>query len=104
MHDSFLNAARPREMVIRLLTNLKSLYLNVKDHQRALAAVERILLIRPIASAEIRDKGVILARLGRNKQALAQLEAYLSVAPDAADTERILAMVEDLRNGGGGDE
>lgn len=103
VHDSFLKTATKREMLVRLLMNLKSLYLNVRDHRRALAAVERILLIRPIAPGEIRDRGVILARLGRREEALEQLEAYLNVAPDAADSERILGMVEDLRGGGGGE-
>jgi len=104
VHDSFLKTARRQEMVIRLLTNLKSLYLNVRDHARALAAVERILLIRPIAPGEIRDRGVILARMGRRSEALEQLEAYLNVAPDASDSGRIQGMVEELRNGGNADD
>jgi regulator of sirC expression with transglutaminase-like and TPR domain len=99
VHDSFLRAAKRREMLIRLLTNLKSLYMNVEDHARALAAVERILLIRPIAPGEIRDRGVILARLGRRDEAVAQLEAYLSVAPQATDSERIEGMVRELKGG-----
>lgn len=99
VHDSFLKTARSQEMIVRLLTNLKSLYLNVRDFPRALAAVERILLLRPIASAEIRDRGVILARMGKKDEALEQLEAYLSVAPEAADSQRIKGMVEGLKNG-----
>lgn len=99
IHESFLKPARRREMLIRLLMNLKGLYLNVSDHPRALAAVERMLLIRPIAPGEIRDRGVILARMGRRKEAVEQLEAYLSVAPHAADTQRIEGMVKDLRAG-----
>lgn len=97
--DSFLKTATKREMLVRLLMNMKSLYLNVRDHPRALAAVERILLIRPIAVAEVRDKGVILARLGRRQEALEQLKAYLSVAPEAPDSQRIRSMVDDLRKG-----
>ncbi len=102
VHDSFLKAATKREMLVRLLANLKSLYLNVRDHSRALAAVERILLLRPIAAGEIRDKGVILARLGRKQEAVEQLEAYLNVAPEASDSGRILALVQELKNGSGG--
>ena len=97
--ESFLKASTKREMLVRLLVNLKSIYLNVRDHGRALAAVERIQLIRPIAPGEIRDKGVILARLGRREEALEQLEVYLNVAPGASDTERILGLVEDLKAG-----
>ena len=99
--DSFLKVATKREMLVRLLMNMKSLYLNVGDHRRALAAVERVLLIRPITPQEIRDRGVILARLGRKQEALEQLEAYLNVAPEAADSQRILGMVEELKNGSG---
>ena len=99
VHDSFLKTARRQEMIVRLLNNLKSLYLNVRDFPRALAAVERILLLRPIASEEIRDRGVILAKMGKKDEALEQLEAYLSVAPEAADSLRIKGMVEGLKNG-----
>lgn len=101
VHDSFLKTARRQEMVVRLLTNLKSLYVNVQDHEKALAAVERILLIRPIAPGEIRDRGVILARMGRRNEAVQQLEAYLRVAPEASDSQRVRGMVEELRNGDG---
>ncbi len=101
VHDSFLKVAGKREMLVRLLMNLKSLYLKAQDHPRALSAVERILLIRPITPGEIRDKGVILARMGRTREALEQLQAYLSVAPDAADSHRILGMLEELKGAGG---
>ena len=104
VHDSFLKAATRREMLVRLLMNLKSLYLNARDHDKALAAVERILLIRPIAVGEIRDRGVILAQLGRKNEALEQLEAYLNMAPEAGDSQRIMSMVNDLKNGSGGTE
>lgn len=101
VQDSFLRPATRREMLVRLLSNLKSLYLNVRDHERALAAVEKILLIRPISAGEIRDRGVILARLGRKEEALEQLEAYLNVAPEASDSQQILSLVQDLKNGSG---
>lgn len=98
VHESFLKASTRREMLIRLLMNLKSLYLNVRDHRRALAVVERILLIRPISVAEVRDKGVILAKLGRKEEALEQLNAYLNAVPEAPDSERIMSMVEELKD------
>ena len=98
VQDSFLKRSTKREMQVRLLVNLKSLYLNVNDHERALGAVERIQLIRPISPMEIRDKGVILARLGRKNEALEQLEAYLTVAPQAPDVDRIVGLVEELKN------
>jgi len=97
VRPEFLRTARRRDMLVRLLTNLKGIYLNVQDAPRALAAVERILVIHPMAQSEIRDRGTLLARLGRTEEALEQLEWYLGTAPDASDAERIQALVDELR-------
>ena len=99
LQDAFLRAASKREILLRMLTNLKGLYVKVGDHVRALAAVERLLMITPTASGESRSRGVILARLGRHKEAADQLEAYLRVSPLAADASRVEKMVRDLREG-----
>ncbi len=100
VRPEFLRSASRREMLVRLLTNLKGVYLNVHDHRRALSAVERILVIHPTATAEIRDRGTLLARMGRTEEALAQLQWYLDYAPEATDAGRIRALVEELRGAG----
>jgi regulator of sirC expression with transglutaminase-like and TPR domain len=97
VRPEFLRTARRRDMLVRLLTNLKGIYLNVQDAPRALAAVERILVIHPTAQSEIRDRGTLLARMGRTEEAIEQLEWYLGTAPDASDAERIQALVDELR-------
>jgi regulator of sirC expression with transglutaminase-like and TPR domain len=97
VRPAFLRTAGRRDMLVRLLTNLKGVYRNVDDHERALAAIERILVIHPTAPTEIRDRGTLLARMGRTDEALAQLEWYLDYAPEAADAERIRSLVDDLK-------
>jgi regulator of sirC expression with transglutaminase-like and TPR domain len=99
LQDSFLRTASKREMLMRLLANLKGLYVKAGDHARALAAVERILMITPTSPAEIRSRGVLLARLGRHVEAAEQLEAYLRISPEATDTPRVERMLRDLRSG-----
>jgi regulator of sirC expression with transglutaminase-like and TPR domain len=99
LQDGFLRAATKREMLARMLTNLKSLYVKVGDHPRALAAVERLLMITPTAPAESRSRGVLLARMGRHEEAATQLEAYLRVAPAASDAGKVKRMLRDLREG-----
>jgi regulator of sirC expression with transglutaminase-like and TPR domain len=99
LRDSFLRTASKRDMLQRLLTNLKGLYVKIGDHERALAAVERLLMITPTAPIESRSRGVLLARLGRHEEAAMQLEAYLRVSPAAADAPRVEAMLRDLRAG-----
>lgn len=100
MRDEFLDSASRRDILVRLLRNLKGLYLNVRDYPRALAAVERILILTPGEAAEGRDRGMLLARMGRSDEALAALESYLDRAPGAHDASRVRAVLDRLKSGG----
>ena len=100
INDRLLRTATKRDMVVRLLLNLKGIYHRAGDDARALAAVERILVVSPTARRQIRDRGYLLARLGRGDEAVAQLETYLAFAPNAGDVERVEALVHDLKAGG----
>lgn len=99
VQDSFLREASRREMLTRLLSNLKTVYTNVEDDARALGVVERLLLLRPNAPHEVRDRGEILARLGRDEEAIEALQGYLDRAPRAADAGRVRRLIEQLREG-----
>lgn len=99
VQESFLRKATRRDMLIRLLANLKGVYVNVGDHARALSVVERLLILQPTSRGDLRARGLILARLGRKAEAMEQLQAYLDLAPGAGDAERIRTLVDDLRAG-----
>ena len=100
LDDRLLRTASKRDMIVRLLLNLKGIYHRTGDDARALSAVERILVVSPTARQQIRDRGYLLARLGRDGEAVAQLETYLTFAPNAGDVERVEALVRDLKAGG----
>ena len=53
----------------------------------ALSAVERILLLHPEDVLEIRDRGLLLYRLDRYREAHVSLRDYLRRRPDALDRE-----------------
>ncbi len=99
LEPAFLRVASKRDMLVRMLTNLKGIYVRLDDHPRALAAVERLLMMTPTAPLESRSRGVLLARMGRREEAARQFEAYLRVAPSADDVDRVGEMVKDLRAG-----
>jgi regulator of sirC expression with transglutaminase-like and TPR domain len=99
VQDPFLRTATRRDMLVRLLSNLKSVYVNVGDHVRALAVVERLLVIQPESRADLRARGLLLARMGRREEAMAQLQEYLDLTPGAGDQERIKSMMADLEAG-----
>jgi regulator of sirC expression with transglutaminase-like and TPR domain len=95
--QSLLAAATKREILIRILTNLKGIYVTAKDHRRALAATERILLIDPGLNREIRDRGVLRMQLHQTSQGIADLERYLTVNPQAEDAEGVRARLREWR-------
>lgn len=77
-----LRAATTREILVRLLSNLKAIYLQRNLPKEALATVERILLLMPGNLAEHRDRGLLLSQLGRQVEALPELKFYLRSAPE----------------------
>ncbi len=86
-----------RMLLFRMLGNLKSIYLRERDSARALAAVERMLLLAPNTLGEQRDRGVLLARLERPLEAVQELARYRQSAPDAPDADDVDALIEQLK-------
>ncbi len=87
--QSWLLSPTPTYTIMRMLRNLKSSHIRVQDFSRAAAALERILLIDGRALDEMRDYGLILSKIGYANQALAYLEMYARLNPQAADLATI---------------
>lgn len=99
MRPEFLRTADRKDILVRILGNLKGIYLNRRDDVRALAAIERILLVRPESGDDERDRGVVLTRLGRDGEAAAALSRYLELVPDAPDEARVRLLLRELEGG-----
>lgn len=97
LQSEYLRTAARRDILVRLLSNLKTIHMNARDDVRALAAIERILLLRPDNAEEVRDRGMILARLERVDEAIRALEQYLGLAPSARDITRIQLLIDELK-------
>lgn len=96
VRPSFLATATKRDIIVRLLTNLKSIYINAGEHSRASLAVERVLILRPDAVVERRELGMIYARMGRINDAVAQLEQFLELDAGSPEAPRVRAMLREL--------
>jgi regulator of sirC expression with transglutaminase-like and TPR domain len=81
LRPEHLQAASKREILARMLRNLKASYLRRGDADRALRAVDDLLLVTPDAWQERRDRGLLRMRAGRLRGALADLDAYLETGP-----------------------
>jgi len=97
IQPDFLTATTKRQILTRILANLKGIYVAAKDYRRALAAVERILVINPDLAPEIRDRGILRMQLSQAPQAIADLEWYVTTNPQAEDIEEVRKRLRDCR-------
>ncbi len=94
--EEHLRAATNIEILVRLLTNLKGIYVNAKLFKRALRVIERILLLTPDAVNEHRDRAALLAQSGRAPEAIIELRHYLRAAKGASDEESVREQLKSL--------
>jgi regulator of sirC expression with transglutaminase-like and TPR domain len=85
----FLQAASARDVIARMLRNLKEIHRGAADARRLLAVLERLVVLLPQAWEERRDRGLVCAELGLQDAAARDLVAYLENAGDAADRAQV---------------
>jgi regulator of sirC expression with transglutaminase-like and TPR domain len=93
----YLQTAPPREIIGRMLRNLKEIYRTQEDWERMLAVQERLVVLMPESWPEYRDRGLAHAELGHTDQAVADLECYLVHSDDLVDVDAIADRVDELR-------
>jgi regulator of sirC expression with transglutaminase-like and TPR domain len=97
LETAMLRACTPHEILARMLRNLKHAHLRRADYARALACCDRLLLLEPDATAELHDRGALYLRLECPQAALADLERYLTLAPDGEAADAVRRALEPLR-------
>ena len=97
----YLQAASPREIIARMLRNLKEIYISQEDHARLIAVLDRLLVLQPDSWSDHRDRGLAWAEQGNAQRALPDLQAYLDHAEDALDLDVVSQRVAQLRRAQG---
>jgi regulator of sirC expression with transglutaminase-like and TPR domain len=83
-----LATATRQHIVVRMLVNLKRLYVRMRSFPQARAIADLLLAVDPSALAELRDRGLLAYHMEDFSAALKDLEAYLRLMPrDAAEAE-----------------
>jgi regulator of sirC expression with transglutaminase-like and TPR domain len=96
-NSTHLMPVTKKQILTRMLSNLLGIYAGSQDYRRAIASIERILLIMPDSLPHIRDYGLLLAHIEKNGSAIEQLEKYLRRLPDAEDAETIKEQIKKLK-------
>lgn len=99
LRPEFLQPVSHHQFLARILGNLKGVYVQQNDLERALAVVERLLLLFPDAPLEQRDRGLLYYQLGRWTEAKQDLEQYLEQMPTADDAPLMRELLQRMNNG-----
>ncbi len=94
---NWLEPLSPKQFLVRMLTNLKQIYLHKADLQHALMASDRILLLNPTLAIEQRERGIVHFRLKHYARAIHDLSAYIEMAPQADDIEEVRKQIKVIR-------
>ena len=97
LQPEYLQPVGIRRILDRLLTNLKLIYLRRREPDKALAAIERSLMLNPDVPTQWRDRGLICYQLDRYTEARIDLENYLQSVPYAEDGRVILQLIEEIK-------
>ena len=93
----YLQVAPSRDIIARMLRNLKEIHATRADWQRVVAVQNRLLVLLPQAWDEYRDRGLAHAELGHVTLAVQDLDTYLSQAEDILDVDMIAVRLAELR-------
>jgi regulator of sirC expression with transglutaminase-like and TPR domain len=92
----YLQACPPRDVLARMLRNLKEIFRSQEDWPRMLQVLDRLVVLLPEVWTERRDRGLVHAELGQVHEALQDLRLYLEAAPSAPDTAALRNRVSEL--------
>jgi regulator of sirC expression with transglutaminase-like and TPR domain len=95
--DELIQPASNRDILMRLLRNLKKIYFDEDDFELAIETINLILLINPDSAEEYRDRGLIYQQLEAFRASLEDMTRYLELAPHASDAQLVHNMLAELK-------
>ncbi len=95
--DQYLIPAGKRQILARMLRNLKNLYFEAEDYRRALAIMNFLLVLSPQSVPEIRDRAYVHDQLECFRAAIDDYQQYLMLSPQAHDAGYIQSRLADLK-------
>jgi regulator of sirC expression with transglutaminase-like and TPR domain len=96
LHRDLLAPVTKRQIIKRVLNNLKMIYLREDNPVKALAVLQRLVILDPGSEEDIRDRGAVYLKLECFNYALADFENYLRLAPNATDASAVKEQIINL--------
>ncbi len=95
--DSFLASVTKRQMLQRVLTNLKGISVRRRDYHAAIRTTDYLLALSPWSLEERRDRGMLCYQTGQYIEALDDLQQYHEHAGKTPDLARVADFIERIR-------
>ena len=96
--QALLAPATPERLLVRMARNLKHSYMHSYAHDRALRCARMALALAPDSAEDVRDAGLLEARLQNRKGAIEHLGRYLEINPNGDDVDHVLEIIRQMRS------
>ncbi len=97
LRPEFLFAVSRRQILTRILNNLRTIHMSARNFRKALPLVEMVLVIYPRSAEDVKQRALLRYSLGQTSGAAEDLERYLKMSPDASDADEIRQTALSLR-------
>lgn len=97
LQPEFLKAVTHREILIRVLNNLRQIYFTQRNFQKGLRVLDLLLAIPPMSPELLRERGLVRLNLEHYFGAAQDLGAYLQLQPEAEDADDVSETLDMLR-------
>lgn len=97
LEERHLSPVTPREILARVLRNLKAIYWDREEFDRCITTIGALMAVLPDRPEEQRDRGVVHLKAGNHQQSADDFAAYIEAAPNADDIETVRNALSRLR-------
>lgn len=97
LRPEFLHTISRRQILTRMLNNLKTVYLSTRNFRKALSLADLILVIYPLSAEDLKQRALLRYSMGLQKLAAEDLDQYLKMSPNASDAEEVKQMSLSIR-------
>ena len=97
LRPEFLHPISRRQILTRMLNNLKTVYLSTRSFRKALPIADLILVIHPRSAEDVKQRALLRYSMGMHGIAVEDLDEYLKLSPDASDAAEVKQMSVSIR-------
>ena len=94
--DEYLRPYTKKELLVRILTNLKHTYARAQDYERAVSAADLTAMVDPSLGINLRERASFHLSLKQYRMAIADLESYLKAVGEADDAEEVRRQIQGI--------